>query len=100
MRFCLEPGCGVLVERGRCPRHAARPNADVRKWYRTVRWRRLRAQVLRESNYTCAQCGHVQIDLEIDHLIRHDGNLTLFWSRTNLQPLCAACHLRKTMRGG
>jgi 5-methylcytosine-specific restriction protein A len=99
MQYCAQAGCPNLVPRGRCPVHAQRPNVDVRRLYRTAPWRRLRDQVLRESNYTCAQCGHVQVDLEVDHIVRHDGNVTLFWSRANLQPLCKPCHTRKTAGG-
>jgi 5-methylcytosine-specific restriction protein A len=32
----------------------------------------------------------------IDHIIPHRGDKRLFWDRTNWQPICQACHDRKT----
>jgi hypothetical protein len=34
----------------------------------------------------------------IDHRIPHRGNLTLFWDRSNWDPLCVACHNAKSAR--
>jgi 5-methylcytosine-specific restriction enzyme A len=99
MQYCAQPGCAVLVARGKCPRHAVRENAAVRRWYCTVRWSRLRQQVCVEQAYACAQCGQVQLQLEVDHIRKHEGSPGLFWDRTNLQALCTLCHTRKTRRG-
>ncbi len=106
---CSVPGCSAIVPaggggRGRCPVHAvhhehARRNYDTRRWYRTERWARVRARVLVESCYACAQCDHVRLDLEVDHIQKHDGDPKLFWLRSNLQALCPTCHKRKTIRG-
>src|SRR5262245_43177049 len=103
VQYCTQPGCSQLVSRGRCVRHAvqqehARPDYAVRRWYRTVRWSRLRLIVLGLCAYTCASCGHVQAQLEIDHIRPHHGNRSLFWNPQNLQALCPPCHTRKTMR--
>jgi 5-methylcytosine-specific restriction enzyme A len=102
MQYCAQPGCAQLVPRGRCRTHAVqqehtRDNYAIRRWYRTVRWRRLRARVLRECAYQCATCGQVQLQLEVDHITPHGGNRTLFWSRDNVQGLCPSCHTRKTV---
>lgn len=104
LRPCAMPACPVLVREGYCPAHArlverARPNRDVRRWYATVRWFRLRAQVLFEAAQTCAGCGHVDAALDVDHVVPHRGDPVLFWSRGNLQALCKSCHSRKTSRG-
>ena len=99
MQYCAHPGCPILVARGRCRAHAARPNADVRRWYMTVRWYRLRDAVLLDQAYACAQCGQVTLALEVDHIRKHDGDPGLFWNRENLQALCAPCHTTKTKRG-
>jgi 5-methylcytosine-specific restriction protein A len=93
----------VLVPRGRCATHATqqehtRGNYALRRWYRQVRWFHLRRQVLLEQAYTCAQCGQVQHQLEIDHIQPHAGNPALFFNRHNLQALCPPCHGRKTRR--
>jgi 5-methylcytosine-specific restriction protein A len=104
LRACPVPGCPVLVRRGRCRLHAvakehARPNRDVRQWYYSVPWIHLRYQVLTDAAYTCAQCGIIQADLAIDHIVKHDGQPDLFWDRNNLQALCPTCHGRKTAAG-
>lgn len=106
LAYCVEPGCSARVVRGRCDAHAlkrdesARPNVDVRKWYRLPAWRfGVRPRVLRDAAYQCAVCGAIQVRLEIDHIVKHDGNPALFWDRRNLQALCPQCHQRKTARG-
>jgi 5-methylcytosine-specific restriction enzyme A len=104
MQFCAAAGCGVLVAQGRCRLHARvkeqlRPNRVIRRWYYRDRWKRLREQVLVESCYTCTQCGRVAHQLEVDHIVKHEGNPELFWNRQNLQALCTDCHHRKTGRG-
>jgi 5-methylcytosine-specific restriction protein A len=104
MRFCAQPGCPATVERGRCPAHAVtlehgRPNWDIRKWYDTMRWRRLRLEVLREAAYACAQCGQITLALDVDHIVKHDGDPDRFWDRDNLQALCIPCHSSKTAQG-
>ena len=103
--FCVVPGCAVLIIRGRrCAGHKvdaeqARPNYALRRWYRTPRWKALRAQILRDQAYRCADCLMVVAALEVDHLAKHEGDLQRFWDRANLQALCRSCHQRKTQRG-
>ena len=104
MRLCVVPRCGALVTAGRCRIHAAelersRPNLRVRQWYRTPAWQARRAEVLRDAAYTCASCGAVTIDMDVDHVVRHEGDRDRFWARENLQALCRACHGAKTRRG-
>lgn len=102
---CVVPGCAALITRGRrCRAHAvtaehARPNYDVRRWYRTPRWKALRTRILREQAYRCADCKQVVAALEIDHIAKHEGDPARFWDRTNVQALCRPCHSRKTQRG-
>lgn len=90
---------------GRCATHAValehtRANWEVRKWYSTTAWLRLRLEVVTDAAYTCAQCGRIQADLDVDHIVKHDGDSARFWDRGNLQALCPACHSRKTSQGG
>ena len=98
------PSCPQRVRSGLCPDHArekerTRYNRDVRKWYYTERWKRLRNQVLLEQYHRCATCGHTELSLDIDHIQPHQGNPALFWNRANLQGLCPSCHSRKTGAG-
>jgi 5-methylcytosine-specific restriction endonuclease McrA len=34
---------------------------------------------------------------EVDHIRAHNGDLRLFWDRSNWQGLCKPCHSRKTL---
>ena len=102
--FCASPGCATLTTGRRCRAHAveaehARPNYALRRWYRTPRWKSLRAQIVREAGYTCAHCRKVVLRLEVDHISKHEGDPRRFWNRANLQALCRRCHQRKTQRG-
>jgi 5-methylcytosine-specific restriction enzyme A len=106
MRFCAQPGCGVIVQRGRCEKHKRRerdrPNVDVRAWYQTPEWRAIRARVLREQPRCAGRgdglaCGRLTTD--VDHTIPHRGDRRLFLDRENLRAKCHACHSSKTGRG-
>jgi 5-methylcytosine-specific restriction protein A len=96
-------GCRQLVPPGPCrtcraQRDQDRDNADVRKWYRTSRWRRLRASAFRRDPL-CAKCkslGLVKVGTDADHRIPHDGDPRLFWELSNVQVLCAKHHSAKT----
>jgi 5-methylcytosine-specific restriction enzyme A len=69
----------------------------VRRWYRTPRWRALRAEVLAEQP-TCVACRAAP-SRHVDHRVPHRGDPVLFWDRANLQGLCESCHGRKTGHG-
>jgi len=102
LRYCAEPTCGELVERGRCAYHArqrerARPNQTARRWYYTARWRALRIQVLSDEP-VCRECDRLPSH-DVDHIVPHRGDEALFWDRANLQGLCVRCHARKTGSG-
>lgn len=104
--YCAAPSCPVIVDHGRCARHAVeqahqRSNYELRRWYRTRRWFLLRAQVLAEQPYCpLCVCEGVRIPCtDVDHVVRHDGQPDRFWDRHNLQGLCHAHHSAKTARG-
>jgi len=107
LQFCGEPGCGVLVSSGRCAAHAPRARltrevyAKAHRWYVSARWQCLRAEVLVDEPFcrTCRAAGRKVLTVDIDHIVKHDGDPVLFWNRTNLQGLCKACHTAKTARG-
>jgi 5-methylcytosine-specific restriction protein A len=70
----------------------ARPSARERGY--TRKWEQARKAFL-ASNPTCA-CGAPATI--VDHKTPHRGDLKLFWSRSNWQPMCVPCHGRKTVR--
>src|SRR5262245_31503499 len=100
---CAMPGCPARVDTRFCRRHAVvrehqRRNFDVRRWYRTARWRRLRQQVL-DRNPLCVHCITPTVASEIDHIRKHEGNEMLFFDPANLQGLCPYHHGVKTAKG-
>ena len=106
LRPCAYPTCSELVSSGRCATHAqqqeqGRSNWEVRRWYRTARWRKLRNLILNEYPLcrACVAEGTLQPSTDVDHIIPHRGNSDLFWDETNLQGLCATHHSRKTKAG-
>ena len=104
---CLVAGCSHSVRaRGRCATHARqqerqRGNVNVRRWYRTARWRQLRRVVLIDEPL-CAVClaeRHVRASTDVHHRRRPGGDQALFWDRDNLTSLCHAHHSEMTQRG-
>jgi 5-methylcytosine-specific restriction protein A len=78
-----------------------RPSANDRGY--GSRWRRYRKQFLSQpQNALCRDCvrvGLLRPATDVDHIqpvtSRNDPR---FWDPTNHQPLCHACHSRKTAR--
>jgi 5-methylcytosine-specific restriction protein A len=108
-QFCAEPGCGVLVAGGRCAAHGSRSRvrlesptyARAHRWYGSARWQRLRLEVL-QAEPLCGRCrarGRTTPTVDVDHIVKHDGDADRFWNRRNLQGLCKACHSVKTASG-
>ena len=59
-----------------------------------TRWRKLRRAYL-HANPLCVMCkedGYVRAATELDHIVKHNGDRTLFYDRDNLQGLCASHH--------
>lgn len=106
----MEPGCPVIVERGRCATHA-RPSRVARGYGN--RWAR-RARKFRDEYPLCGMrpgrqapvmsacydARRVTLGTLVDHVVPHRGNRDLFWDALgNWQTLCAACHARKSRAG-
>lgn len=106
LTVCTAPGCGVLVQRGRCERHRAERHRDIdsRRGTRQERgygvaWQRLRVLVL-QGEPLCRECGRrgeLVPATEVDHIRPMAAGGAQF-DVENLQPLCHACHSAKTMR--
>ena len=62
------------------------------------RWQKAREGFLR-AHPLCARHearGEVVAAEVVDHIVPHKGDLSLFWNRSNWQPLCKRCHDIKT----
>ena len=66
-----------------------------REVYRSPRWREVRAVVLERDGYRCRGCGAAG-RLEVDHVTPLDRGGAAF-DENNLQALCRACHIGKTL---
>ena len=100
---CGHPGCPALVEPGTkfCEKHkplhpeVTRP--ATKRGYGS-RWQKASKAFL-QSHPLCAECmkqGRYTKATVVDHIVPHRGDQKLFWDRSNWQPLCKACHDRKT----
>jgi hypothetical protein len=66
-----------------------------KRLYATTRWREARARYLR-ANPVCRACGRQAT--VVDHMLGHgEGWRATFWLTQHWQPLCHACHSRKTV---
>lgn len=93
-KHCPRPGHAPFTARV-CPAcraasDARRPTARQRGY--GAKWDKARREFL-AANPQCS-CGAPAT--VVDHIIAHKGDQRLFWSRSNWQPLCRACHGRKT----
>lgn len=98
---CRKLGCRNLTDNanGYCDEHQSecfaydknRLNSYQRGYDR--RWQKYRKWFL-ELHPLCARCG--KLATVVDHIIPHKGNKELFWDASNHQPLCKACHDKKT----
>lgn len=64
-------------------------------------WRAATRQFLAEQPLCveCAKEGRTEPATDVDHVVPHRGDATLFWDRGNWQGLCHSHHARKTRRG-
>ena len=107
---CRYPGCSaVLGTPGYCSVHRVAVHRDYGRarryfdselgFYQSRSWRAARAALLREQPL-CAVCkavGRLLPAKVVDHIVPiKDGGAR--FDQANLQPLCVACHNRKTAR--
>ncbi len=105
--LCNHPGCGELTSARLCGTH----ERQLKREYGRIRrissgpvlhssyaWQKASRQFLR-ANPICREClksDRISVSAVTDHIVPHRGDLTLFWDRSNWQPLCKRCHDRKT----
>ena len=102
---CKHPGCAALVPAGEkyCEQHKSLHPEEVRsaaeRGYDS-RWQKARKRYL-AANPLCVECakeGRYTKATDVDHVVPHRGNQTLFWDQDNWQPLCHRHHSIKTRR--
>jgi 5-methylcytosine-specific restriction protein A len=105
LRICAHPGCSELVRSTYCDKHSKAKakeydnnrESSTKRGYNS-RWRKARLTYL-SKNPICVRCedkGITKLATDVDHIIPHKGNQTLFWDTNNWQALCHECHSRKT----
>jgi len=94
-RIC---GCGFKVAHGElCPcQRKRKAEADKRRPGARERgyspeWEK-EAKAFLRAHPKCVRCGAPSA--VVDHVKPHRGDMKVFWSRSNWQPLCTACHAR------
>jgi 5-methylcytosine-specific restriction protein A len=112
-RVCSHRGCNRLTDGGpRCELHPHEPRRERTKQDRAYderrgsaasrgydwRWQRLRLGVLSEEPLcrSCRAAGRVTAATEVDHIEPLERAPERRLERSNLQPLCHACHVAKT----
>ena len=102
---CRHPGCAELIPAGQkyCEIHKPLHPEEIRsasaRGYGKA-WQRESKRFL-QAHPLCVQCareGRYVKATVVDHIKPHRGDETLFWDRSNWQPLCKRCHDRKTRR--
>lgn len=96
----------ALVSSSRCERHQVdikraeqeRGSAAQRGYGR--KWQAARAAFLAENPLckACRDAGRKTAASQVDHIVPHKGDVSLFWRRSNWQALCGPCHSAKTAR--
>ncbi|MDH6268265.1 5-methylcytosine-specific restriction protein A [Rhizobium sp. SG_E_25_P2] len=85
--------CQQKQDRERKARHdARRPSARQRGY--TSEWDKARREYLAAHPHCrlCAAMGRITPANVVDHIKPHRGDMRLFWTRANWQPLCTPCH--------
>lgn len=109
-RPCRSSGCRALHRNanGYCDGHANQVKSYVRDKPREsstargygYKWQQARKGWL-AKHPLCIHCqarGLVVVATDVDHIVPHKGDMTLFWDRGNWQSLCGPCHSAKTAR--
>jgi 5-methylcytosine-specific restriction enzyme A len=78
------------------------PSAHSRGYTRA--WQKARVAYLKEHPLClyCHQSGRLMAAEVVDHIIPHQGDMSLFWDRDNWQALCKRCHdsIKQKEEGG
>lgn len=103
--LCLVPGCGELVEAGRCPKHTLERNREKQAKYKgrdtkayDAKWAKASKEYLAESP-ECVSPKHAGKGIPatvVDHIDGKGPSGPRGYDKTNFQALCKSCHSTKT----
>lgn len=72
-----------------------------KEFYASLEWKKVRYDVLKESNGRCCLCGRSAKDgvvLQVDHIVPLSKDWSKRLDKSNLQVLCEDCNLGKSNR--
>ena len=69
--------------------HSSKRDTRQKRGY-TKEWYAYRARFLKH-NPNCYVCRSTD-RINLDHIVRHQGDTNLFWDIYNIAPLCHSCH--------
>ena len=109
LKPCLRPGCPELVKSGYCDKHKRETtkqynqyarDPDIQKLYNSTRWKHERRTFLNVHPLCeCEECirlSRTTAATMVDHKIPHNGDVKLFWDKSNWQAMSLPCHNVKT----
>ena len=83
----------------------SRNAAPWRRWYKTMRWQKVRERILLRDGYTCQKTGVLLIGKYpepnspvIHHSKEHRGDEVLFWDEDNLIAVSKQWHDRDAQK--
>jgi 5-methylcytosine-specific restriction protein A len=98
-RYCAAHIIARGTDGTRTPEHQLHRNAEVRKLY-GWKWRAYSKRFLAKhplcNDPFDVHRGRVAPSQQVDHIVPHKGDKTLFWDTRNHQALCASCGGRKS----
>lgn len=74
-----------------------RTRDEIDRLYKTQGWKRLRKVILARDFGLCQECrrrGAITKGNIVHHKVEAREDLSLFWSESNLETVCVACHNR------
>lgn len=98
----MPPRLGRLPNRLTLPGDSESARTAAKPWrrlYHTARWQALRDEIFNRDLWTCKRCAVLlkrgkdsDRSAVADHIVKHNGDPTLFWAPDNIQSLCKRCH--------
>lgn len=68
---------------------------DMKDFYKSARWKRIRSKVLRRDEYICQECkkyGRIKEATQVHHIEHLEDRPDLAYDLDNLISLCLGCH--------